>query len=119
MTIDLQQRAVELEALRARLLGAAHDLVEGDLTDAELNSSAGDQHLADHASDVLSRELDDGLEDNAEDIVGEIDSALERIAAGTYGTCARCGAAISEERLEALPYATLCLECRRREERGG
>jgi len=119
MTIDLERRATELEALRARILGAAHELVEADGSDAELSSSAGDQHLADHASDVLAREVDETLEDNAEDIVGEIDEALGRIAAGTYGTCARCGARIPEERLEAIPYATLCLDCRRREERGG
>ena len=119
MTIDPARRTAELETMRSRILGAAHDLVEADVSDAEISSSAGDQHLADHASDVLAREVDDTLEDNAEDIVAEIDAALERIAAGSYGTCARCGATIPEERLEAIPYATLCLDCRRREERGG
>ena len=119
MTIDLAQRMTDLETMRARILAAAHELVEADVSDAELSSSAGDQHLADHASDVLSREVDDTLEGNAEEIVDEIDAALERIAAGTYGICARCGTAIPEERLDALPYATLCLDCRRLEERGG
>ena len=37
---------------------------------------------------------------------------------GTFGTCGRCGKPISEERLEAMPYATLCIECKRLEERG-
>lgn len=119
MTIDLEQRVSELETLRTRILGAAHELVEADASDAELSSSAGDQHLADHASDVLAREVDETLEGNAEEIVDEIDAALARIAEGTYDTCARCGAAISEERHEAIPYAALCLDCRRREERGG
>ena len=94
MTIDPARRTAELETMRSRILGAAHDLVEADVSDAEISSSAGDQHLADHASDVLAREVDDTLEDNAEDIVAEIDAALERIAAGSYGTCARCGATI-------------------------
>ena len=38
--------------------------------------------------------------------------------AGTYGTCETCGRPISEERLEAIPYATQCIDCRRRGERG-
>ena len=119
MTIDLTRRVADLEAMRTRILAAAHELVEADASDAELSSSAGDQHLADHASDVLAREVDETLEENAEDIVGEIDAALGRIANGSYGVCARCGAAIPEERLDVLPYATLCLDCRRREEQGG
>lgn len=118
MTIDLATRQLELEAMRARILGAAHDLVEADASQAELSSSAGDQHLADHASDVLARELDGTLEENVEEIVAEIDAALQRIAAGTYGACARCGQPIPEARLDAVPYATLCLDCRRLEERG-
>ncbi|MFN8222625.1 MAG: TraR/DksA C4-type zinc finger protein [Gaiellales bacterium] len=118
MTIDLERRKSELEAMRSRILGAAHELVEADASEAELSSSAGDQHLADHASDVLARELDGTLEDNAEEVVAEIDAALGRIASGTYGLCARCGGAIPEARLDAVPYATLCLDCRRLEERG-
>ena len=46
----------------------------------------------------------------------EIDLALARIDEGTYGTCAVCGAEIPEERLAAVPYATLCIEDRRRQE---
>ena len=48
-------------------------------------------------------------------VLAEIDAALERIDAGTYGNCANCGAEIPTERLEALPYATLCIDCKRRE----
>jgi DnaK suppressor protein len=44
--------------------------------------------------------------------------ALARIADGTYGTCAVCGAEIPEERLDAVPYATLCIEDRRKQEQG-
>lgn len=117
MSIDLGVRRTELEALRARLLDAAEDLVEGDAP-TELNSAAGDQHLADHASDMLDRELDASLEENAEEIVREIDAALAQIDAGTYGTCAVCGSAIPEERLAAIPYATLCLDDKRASERG-
>jgi RNA polymerase-binding transcription factor DksA len=41
----------------------------------------------------------------------EIDAALARIAAGTYGTCERCGGAIGRDRLRALPEVRCCLGC--------
>ena len=118
MSVDLDQRRTELIDLRTRVLGAAQDIVSGDEDDGELSSAAGDQHLADHASEMLDREVDESLEENAEQLVHEIDVAVARIDAGTYGTCARCGQPIPEERLEAVPYATLCLDCKRIEERG-
>jgi RNA polymerase-binding protein DksA len=118
MSVDLHQRRTELLDLRTRVLGAAQDIVSGDEDDGELSSAAGDQHLADHASEMLDREVDESLEENAEQLVHEIDVAVARIDAGTYGTCARCGQPIPEERLEAVTYATLCLDCRRIEERG-
>ena len=46
-----------------------------------------------------------------------IDGALRRIDEGTFGVCETCGQAISEERLEAIPYATQCIDCRRKGER--
>jgi RNA polymerase-binding protein DksA len=118
MSVDLERRRTELLDLRARVLGAAHDIAQGDEDDGELSSAAGDQHIADHASEMLDREVDDSLEENAEQLVHEIDVALGRIDEGTYGTCARCGREIPEERLAAVPYATLCVECKRVEERG-
>jgi RNA polymerase-binding protein DksA len=117
MTIDLSARRGELERLRARLAHAAEADDLGAAT-TELNVAAGDQHIADHASDTFDRELDESLEDNAEELIREIDEALTAIEAGTYGTCRACGGAIPEERLEAVPYATLCVEDRRKLEHG-
>ena len=48
---------------------------------------------------------------NILDSLGEIDAALERIAAGTYGSCVHCAAGIPEERLELRPYAGSCVAC--------
>ena len=42
---------------------------------------------------------------------------IGRITEGPYGVCQSCGTSIAEERLEAIPYARLCIECKRREER--
>lgn len=117
MSVDLADRRAQLLELRSRVLGAAQDIVEGDVDDGELSSAGGDQHLADHASEMVDREVDESLEENAEELVRDIDRALAKIDEGTYGTCERCGQPIPEERLDAVPYATLCLSCRQLEER--
>jgi RNA polymerase-binding protein DksA len=117
MSVDLDDRRTQLLDLRSRVLGAAHDIVEGDVDDGELSSAAGDQHLADHASEMLDREVDESLEENAELLVRDIDQALRKIDDGTYGKCERCGQDIPEERLDAVPYASLCVSCKQLEER--
>jgi DnaK suppressor protein len=68
-------------------------------------------HLADDASDVVSRDLNLALRSNSEDLLAQVESALHRLDQGTYGICARCGNEINPERLEALPYATYCIKC--------
>lgn len=45
------------------------------------------------------------------EVVGQITAALNRLSAGTYGVCARCGGQIDPDRLEVIPYATTCMEC--------
>ena len=67
---------------------------------------------------TVDREIDYSLEENESAVLAAIDAALARIDDGTYGRCERCGQEIEEERLEALPYATLCIDDKRREERG-
>ncbi len=74
--------------------------------------------MADTATVTVDRELDYSLEENSAHVLREIEAALGRIDNGTFGTCARCGKPIGEERLEAMPYVTLCIECKRLEERG-
>jgi len=118
MTIDLALRRAELLRLRERVLRAAADLLADEEGESEMNSAAGDQHIADHASDLVDREVDQSLAENAENVVTEIDEALWQIEAGTYGTCVVCGTAIPAERLEAIPYAILCLDDKRRQEQG-
>jgi DnaK suppressor protein len=118
MTAGVEARRTELVGLRARLLIAAEDIAGDDDDDGELNSAMGDQHLADHATDMIDREIDDTLGENAEHVIQEIDKALQRLDDGTYGTCAVCGEQIPEERLAAVPYATLCVKDKRAQEHG-
>jgi DnaK suppressor protein len=84
----------------------------------ELVSGSADQHLADTATETVDREIGTTLEEHDERLLAEIDAALRRIEEGTYGKCVNCGAPIPQERLEAMPWATLCIDCKRKEERG-
>lgn len=115
--LDVARRTLELERERLRSLRERieHDGSQADET-GELASGPGD-HLADHATETFMRELDEGLEENVEHLLAEIDAALERIDDGTYGTCVVCGRPIDEERLQAVPYATLCIDDKRARER--
>ena len=118
--LDLDHFRGMLEAERGRLVAAIETVNHtGSLTDesGDLASGPGD-HAADNATETFLRELDVGLEENAEHLVSEIDAALGRIEDGTYGTCVVCGQPIGEGRLEAVPYATLCIDDKRRQERG-
>lgn len=93
-----------------------HEANSGSLED-ETEEETYDNHLADSATATLNREIDSTLEENSEHVLNGINDALERIDNGTFGTCARCGKQIAEERLEALPYATRCIDCQRLAER--
>ena len=120
MTLDVERFRAELETERTRLLGAIATVNHTQsLADETGDLSFGsDDHLADSATETFMRELDDGLEENAGHLLSEIDAALQRMAEGTYGTCAACGRPIDAERLEAVPYARLCLKDKRAEETG-
>jgi RNA polymerase-binding protein DksA len=83
----------------------------------EIEEVPPDNHLAEAATATLDREIDYTLEENAAHVLTAIDAALERIDQGTYGVCTRCSRAISSERLEARPWASLCIDCQRAEER--
>ena len=93
-----------------------HDDHQGSISDETGEDSAYDNHLADTATETYDRELDNTLEENSEHVLAEIDAALKRIADGTYGVCTNRGEQIPLERLEARPYATLCIDCQREQE---
>ena len=112
-----------LEEERQRIAGAIAYLHEDNprnLEDelGELAGRGADNHLGDMASITFDRELDEGLEEGAQQTLEQIDRALSRLDDGTYGICERCGHAIAEERLRARPWATLCIDDQRRADRG-
>ncbi|MEJ7567797.1 MAG: TraR/DksA C4-type zinc finger protein [Gaiellaceae bacterium] len=114
MTIDTGHFKDSLLEHRVRLLAAIehHDIGGSSLTEetGELSGSTADNHLADAASETYERELDEGLEEDAQAQLREVDDALARIEDGTYGTCTACGKQIPAARLEAVPWTKLCIE---------
>ena len=110
-------RREELEAERAQLL----DQVEELDAEADVNNwreGGFDDDPADAGSASFERETAQSLSNHARGLLIQIDDALRRMDAGTYGICGGCGKPIEAERLEAIPYATLCMDCKRREETG-
>ncbi len=119
-TLDTERFRTILLEERQRVSDAIsylHEETPGSLEE-ETEESMVDNHLADVATATLDREIDYTLEENSEHVLAEIDEALGRIENGTFGTCVRCGKPIAEERLEAIPYATRCIDCQRLAERG-
>lgn len=76
-----------------------------------------DDDYADTGTATFERERDLSLVHNLKDILVQVERALERIEEGSYGTCESCQKTIEPARIEALPYANLCVDCKKREER--
>ena len=90
----------------------------GSLGDETDEPTYQDNHLGDIATATFDREMASTLEDNSTHVLNEIDAALARVEEGTFGMCKACGNPIDPERLEALPWATLCIGDKRKQERG-
>lgn len=121
MSIDTDHFRVQLLKERERVQSALAHLREdhpGSLDEeVEEIAATSDNHLGETASATLNREIDYTLEENSGQVLSEIDAALKRIEDGTYGTCASCGNEIAPERLEAYPWASLCIDDARKAER--
>lgn len=117
LDVDEFRGLLEAEQLRLRkALEFLRDENPGSLEDelGELGSGSSDNHLGDTATATYDRELDQGLEEGAQQTLLEIDAALGRIEDGSYGACAVCGKPIGAERLRARPWAKLCIDDQRR-----
>ena len=101
-----------LEAERDRLRAG---LAEGIVAPGPM--TYGSQAAA--ASQVFEQQRDLALRERNEQHLAQVDAALDRLAAGTYGACTSCGRPIAPERLEAIPWAALCIGCQRTAGRGG
>jgi RNA polymerase-binding protein DksA len=120
VTVDIEAVKRRLTEERAGILEERRRLVEDTSRSMEeaVDEDGNDSHMADSATETLDRGIELSLEDNADHLLAAIDAALGRIDAGTYGRCERCAKPIAQERIEALPWATKCIDCKRLEERG-
>jgi len=117
-TLEKLRRLLEEE--RETYLRQARDLAaeaEALASEREPGDTQFDEESGEGDTLNVERERDLALSASATQAVEEIDRALGRMDSGIYGICERCGKKIAVARLEALPFAALCIECKSREER--
>ena len=109
------------EQMQTKLFEMKEEIVRSLISESEDFESLIDdldpKDLADIAADDIDRKTLEAL--NEQDIkrMRLIDSALSRIKNGRYGLCMRCGKKIKRARLEAIPYALMCIDCKNSDER--
>lgn len=119
MAIDTKDVRAKLEAERGRIVAEIDALTKADFEserDREGRAGRGN-HMAEDASETFEHEKSLALLGNLRGIEAQIDRALTKLEKGTYGICEECGKPIAAERLGAIPYATLCIDCKAKRER--
>lgn len=111
----------QLEELRATLGQGLQQLSKNNLNRSQRDStgdlSGYSYHMADVGTDSFGREMELNIASGENERLRLIEEALERIEEGTYGDCVSCAKKIHIERLKAIPYTRLCIECARESEK--
>jgi DnaK suppressor protein len=119
---DMKVYKERLLMLRARLRGDFNHMADAALnksrTEANGDLSSMPIHMADLGTDNFEQEFTLSLMESDSGTLDRIESALERVEDGTYGTCEECGGKIPKTRLNAIPYATMCVKCASEYEQG-
>ena len=114
-----RERLIEL---RVRLRGDVSQMADATLkksrSEANGDLSSMPIHMADIGSDNFDQEFTLSLMQSDGGTLEKIEVALERIEDSTYGQCEECGARIPKQRLNAIPYATMCIKCASQSEQG-
>ncbi len=112
----MEDAKAALERSRAKILALVADL-ERDLAAIAESTSDGpdDEHDAEGSTVGYERARVSALLDRASRAAAELSAGLERLEAGKFGRCERCGGEINPSRLEALPAARLCIACAARQ----
>jgi RNA polymerase-binding transcription factor len=105
-TLDTETIRATLEAEATRLRAEIGEPIEGPG-----QMTYGSQAAA--ATHVFEQQRDLALRERERTQLRQVEEALERLEAGTYGACRNCGRPIAKERLEAIPWAPTCIECAR------
>jgi|SRR5438067_1740195 len=121
MAIDVAEIKTRLLRERSQLL---HDIevkvhqVAEDGDDLDPERGGVGNHMADDANQTFEQETMLTLERSVRRHLDQVNAALARIEAGTYGICANCGKPINPARLEARPSSVLCIECQQKQDSG-
>lgn len=100
-----------VEKYRSAIQARLHELrARLEKVEATLDAPA-DPDLGDQAIELEDDEVLEGVGRAGQREIRQLEEALKRIASGTYGICAQCGAEISGARLDAVPFALLCRNC--------
>jgi DnaK suppressor protein len=105
------------EKLRSERESLLRQVGELEARQTGVENADGYDDSGDPETATYERERDLSLLENARDLLDQVDRALAKIADGTYGICESCGKSIEAARLRALPHASLCISCKRAEER--
>ncbi len=105
-----ESRLIELRKRLVRKVDSVEKAMREDVVKPGDISSVP-THPADGDVEGLDAEI--AIAQNEELLLEQVESALERIRVGTYGVCPQCGATIAAQRLQAVPYASCCMECAR------
>ena len=117
---EIAQIKIALEKQRDEFLREAEEIEEGafNVSQSEMSGEVSfDEEYADAGSFTFEREKELSIGNNVRDLLEKVNHALAAIARGTYGICENCGKPIAKARLQALPYSTMCLQCKQQEER--
>jgi RNA polymerase-binding protein DksA len=110
-----------IEKMRKSLLSLKQEIITNLMAESEdfkaLVNDIDPKDLVDIAADDIDRKTLEALSVKDTKRLKLIDSALSRITNGRYGLCMRCNKKIPKERLEAIPYAIMCIECQSSDER--
>ena len=122
ITIDDKRLEVlrkKLKTEKSRLEDELKEIEEGILRQSQSEMTGENSYqdsFADSGTVTFEREKDLSLERNIKDLLSRVNKALECFKKGTYEKCAMCGQDIDPARLKTLPYADLCIECKKKEE---
>jgi DnaK suppressor protein len=114
-----EQRLIEERLKLLKELGYFEDkMFNNSQRDAAGDLSAYSVHMADQASDAEEREKAYHMASTEGRLLYHIDEAIARVRVGDYGCCQACGKKIKRPRLEVVPHARLCIDCKKAEENG-
>ena len=110
----LDKMEAALNDLKAEIV---NNLISNNEDFKEIMDGTEPKDLADIASDDINRKMIEAIGTQELKRLKVIESALTRIKQGKYGHCIKCGKRIPQDRLIAIPYALMCIECKSEEER--